>query len=116
MLKTALAVALATAALPAFAGDVRTSTPIEAKTLTTDNLQMVAYFVPKAGDLYEVTATWVDADGDSPHRLVMGLDDGERVSFSLPGHKETLFTFAREIDALTISTTPTDGEIRNASL
>lgn len=108
--------AAAAAALPAAAGEIRTATPLEATSVVTDNLHMVAYFVPAAGDLYEVTATWVDAEGGAPQRLVLSLDDGEQVSFALPGHEETLFTFAREIDALAVSSEPSDRVIRNASL
>ena len=98
------------ATLPATAGEIRTATPLEATSLATDNLHVVAYFVPAAGDFYEVTATWVDAEGSAPQRLVLSLDDGERVSFALPGHEETLFTFAREIDALAVSSEPAHRE------
>lgn len=121
MLKTTIAVALAAIALPvvtlpALAGEVRTATPIEATALTTDDLQMVAYFVPAGDDRYEVTATWLDADDDDARRLVLSLDDGDRVSFALPGNEDTVFTFAREIDAVTISSKPAGGAFRNASL
>lgn len=121
MLKTAIAVAFAALALPAvtlpaFAGEVRTTTPIEAKSLVSDDLQMVAYFVPLANDRYEVTATWIDADDAAAHRLVLVLGEGDRVNFALPGNGETLFTFAREIDAVTISSRSVAAEFRNASL
>lgn len=115
MLKTAIAALAALATLPALAVEVRTGTPIEAKSLATDDVHLVAYFVP-AGDLYEVTATWVDADTATPNRLVLSLDDGDQVHFALPGHPRTLYTFSRKIDTVTISADPATGEIRNASL
>lgn len=116
MKKIALSLALAALTLPAFAGEVRTTNPIEAKTLSTETLRMVTYFVPAEGGIYEVTATWV-ADGEpSPKRLVLGLGDGDRVGFSLPGHEETRFTFARERDALAVSSEPVDAGLQSAGL
>jgi hypothetical protein len=120
MSKPAIALALAAAvtlgALPAVAGEARTATPIEATSLAIGGVQMVAYFVPSAGDLYDVTATWIGTDGAAPQRLVLRLADGDRVSFGLPGHEGTAFTFAREIDAVTISAEPAATEFRSASL
>jgi hypothetical protein len=120
MLKTALGLSLAAAlpvlAAPAFADEVRTSTSVAAAALSTEKVAMVSYFVPAGNDLYDVTATWVARGGSTPQRLVLKLDDGDRVSFTLPGHEETTFTFAREIDAVIISSEPTDAGFRNASL
>lgn len=116
MLKTLVALTLATAALPAFAGEVRTATPMQAQSIATPAVDMVAYFVPVDGDGFEVTATWLGAEDDAPSRLVMRLQDGDRVSFALPGHKDTLYTFVRDFDAVSISAEPAETEIRNASL
>ena len=112
----ALAAVVALGGLPAAADDVRTATPIEATSLAIGGVQMIAYFVPASGDLYDVTATWVGTDGAAPQRLVLSLGDGDRVSFGLPGHDGTTFTFAREIDALTISAEPIPAEFHSASL
>ena len=47
----------------------------------------------------------------------MRLEEGDAVAFSLPGHMDTLFTFSRDFDAVTIGAEPaTSGAIRNASL
>lgn len=119
MTKTRIAAVLATAglafaALPAHADEVRTVTPIEARSVSVAGVDMVAYFVPGADDLYDVTATWTD--GTSLRRLVLRLDDGDSVTFALPGHADTLYTFARESARLIISTATSDGAFRNASL
>lgn len=116
MLKALVTFALATAALPAFAGEVRTATPMEARSLASPTVEMVAYFVPVDGGGYEVTATWLGDEDDSPSRLVMRLEDGDRVSFALPGHVDTRYTFVRDFDAVTISAEPVEAEMRNASL
>lgn len=121
MSKSVTALALAAAVLlggglSEASGKVRTETPIEATSLAVGGVRMVAYFVPAAGDLYDVTATWVGTDAAAPHRLTLRLGDGERVSFGLPGHDGTTFTFAREADALTIAAAPTPSGARNAGL
>ena len=112
-----LAVAAATlVALPAAADELRMSRPIEAASLNTDSLALVAYFVPLADDAYEVTATWLGDEDAEARRLVMRIEDGEKVAFSLPGHLDTLLTFSREFDAVTLSTRPVVAAFRNASL
>jgi hypothetical protein len=116
MLKALLASAVTVMALPALADDIRTTQPIEAGSLATDDLSLVAYFVPLADDGYEVTATWIGVDDTEARRLVMRLDEGDNVSFSLPGYEDTLFTFNREFDALNISAEPVISSVRNASL
>ena len=47
----------------------------------------------------EVTATF--QDGGKPHRVVMRMDDGESLTFALPGQGGSLYSFARRGDALT---------------
>ncbi len=116
MLKTVLALTLAAAAAPALAGEVRTATPFEAKTIATPSVQMVAYFAPVDADGYEVTATWLGAGDETPARLVLRLDDGDAVRFTLPGHADTDFTFARRVDAVTITTTPAADALRGAGI
>lgn len=114
MMKHALAAAaVALVAAPAFSDEVRTVHPIEATTLSAGGVDMVAYFVPTGDDLYEVTATWTD--GGAPRRLILSLDDGDSVSFAVPGHTDTLYTFSRNSAALTISNRPSE-ELRSASL
>jgi len=117
MLKSLLTAAVvAGAALPAFADEVRMTRPIQAGSLATDEISLVAYYVPLAGDGYEVTATWLGADEAEAHRLVMRLAEGDSVSFALPGHPEALFTFSRESDTVSVSAEPAAETIRSASL
>lgn len=47
--------------------------------------------------------------------LVMRLDEGDAVAFSLPGHAGTLYTFSRDLDAVTVRAEPA-AAIRSASL
>lgn len=47
----------------------------------------------------EVTATFHGAG--KPHEVVMRMDDGQSLSFALPGHQRSLYSFARRGDALT---------------
>jgi hypothetical protein len=117
MLKTLLSTVIAASfVLPAFAGEARMSRPIEAGSLAEDGVSLVAYYVPLADDAYEVTATWLGADDAEAHRLVMRLAEGEDVTFALPGHPGLLYTFAREFDAVRISTEPAAETFRSASL
>jgi hypothetical protein len=120
MMKTLLAAATTLVALPALADEVRISAPVAAGSLHTDDLALVAYYVPLDDGRVEVTATWLGAnslgDDAEARRLVMPLADGEKVAYSLPGHMDTLFTFARDRDAVTVHSAPAAAAIRNASL
>ena len=118
MIRPALAVVFALAAGTAAAADdeVRLMRPIEAATIATDDFTLVAYFVPVAGDGLEVVATWLGSDDAEPRRLMMRLADRDSVRLALPGHLDTLFTFARDLDAVTIATTPAPIVERTASL
>ncbi len=113
---SAFALALAAAA-PVFADQTVMTRPIEAGVLATEDLNLVAYYTPAAQDgLLEVTATWAATDGGEPRRLVMGLQDGDQVSFSLPGHMDTRFTFSREEEVVRITATPVVARFEAASL
>lgn len=116
MMKTLLAAAATLVALPALADEVRMSAPIEAGSLHTDDVSLVAYYLPQGDGSLEVTATWLGDEDAEARRLVMRLADGDEVAFSLPGHMDTLFTFARDLDAVTVRSAPAAVTIRNASL
>ena len=117
MLKMLLAVVATAAAIPAFAEEIRVSAPIEAGSLSVDGVAVVAYYRPLADDAFELTVTWLGEDDAEASRLAMRLEEGDAVAFSLPGHMDTLFTFSRDFDAVTIGAEPaTSGAIRNASL
>jgi hypothetical protein len=115
MMKTLLAAAATLVAVPALADEARISAPVEAGSLHSDDLSLVAYYLPLEDGRLEVTATWL-ADGADARRLVMPMADGDEVAFSLPGHMDTLFTFARDLDAVTVRSAPSALAIRNASL
>lgn len=115
--KSAAAVLALAAALPAFAGEALMTRPIEAGSIATEDLNLVAYYVPAQEDGFvEVTATWAPTDGGAAHRLVMRMADGDAVTFSLPGHMDTSFTFAREEDVVRVSSTPVTPRFKAASL
>jgi hypothetical protein len=104
-----LATAVFAAPPPAFAEQRTMTRAIEAATLHNGPLDMVAYFVPRPDDLLEVTATFaprhVDGAPFAPMRIVMGLADGDRTAFAMPGYPEALYGFARSGDEVTVSVT-----------
>lgn len=90
-------------ATSASADSARMSAPIQAGSLHDGPLDMVAYWVPQ-DDGYEVTATFIGRmPGEQPMRIVMLLGDGDDVSFSMPGYRSALYTFARSDDAVDVS-------------
>lgn len=111
----AFALALA-AAFPAFAEDALMTRPIEAASLSTEDLTLVAYYVPLPDAGFEVTATWLAQDATAPRRLAMRLEDGDSVAFSLPGHMDARFTFAREDDVVRVTSTSAPQHFKAASL
>lgn len=117
--RAVLAVAIAASALsfPALAGEIRLAAPIQAGTFAEEGIDLVAYYTRAEDGAYVVTATWVlDGDAASPRRLVMQLQPGEGTTFSLPGHEETSFSFARTGDVVTVTPAPAPTWKRTASL
>lgn len=90
-------------AAPAFAEESTIGRPIDAGSLHEGHLDMVVYYVPVEGDLLEVTATFAPKIGGDPHRVVMGLADGDSVAFSMPGHRGSLYAFSRSGEEVTVS-------------
>ncbi len=85
--------------------------PMQAASLHDGGLDMVVYFT-EAGDLFEVVGTWVERDGAyEPARIVMGMADGDDVSFTMPGQSQVAYSFARSGDALTVSADLTDEQV-----
>lgn len=109
---TVLAAALfSAAALPASAamtqGALTLAAPMAGATLSTGPVDMSLYYIRGEGKALNVVATYVsDAAPDQPRQIVMSLGDGDSVSFSLPGHLDTLYSFARHGDAVTVSSQP----------
>jgi hypothetical protein len=91
------------AAVPALAGEVRVSRPIEAVSLHEGALDMVAYFTELEDGAYEVVATFAEKSGTNPMRVTLAVDDGDNVHFAVPGHKGSLYGFTRESDVLNVS-------------
>lgn len=116
MFKTLLAAAATLVAVPVLADEVRMSAPIEAGSLDLGDLTLVAYYTLKGADSFEVTAVWLGDEDAEPSRLVMLLNEGDEVAFSLPGHADTRFTFAREFDAVAVRAEPMAETVRSASL
>lgn len=98
----ALLAALAPAAV--LADTVTLTTPHDAVVLQGETTDLRVHFTDGAEGAYEVVARYgTDA---APHHLVMALQDGDDVSFSLPGHDETLYNFKRVGGILTVTGEP----------
>jgi len=91
-------------ATPALADEATVGRPIEAGSLHEGRLDMVAYYVPVDGDRLEVTATFAPKGGGDPLRVVMGLADGDKVAFSMPGYQDSLYAFSRSGGRVKVST------------
>lgn len=114
--KFAAAALALSAAVPAFAADALMTRPIEAASIATEDLNLVAYYVPLGDEGYAVTAVWL-ADGEAePRRMTMRLESGDAVTFSLPGHLDTRFTFARHDEVVRVTSTPVVTKFEAASL
>lgn len=98
-------------AAPALAEETTVGRPIEAGSLHAGRLDMVVYYVPVDGGLLEVTATFAPKGGGDPLRVVMGLADRDSVAFSMPGYQDTLYTFSRSGEVVSVST-GTDTHLR----
>lgn len=108
---TALAAALFAAALPASAAmnqaALTLAAPMAGASLETGPVDMSVYYVRGEGKALDVVATYVtDSAPDQPRQLVMSLSDGDSVRFSLPGQLDTLYSFARNGNAVTVSSQP----------
>jgi hypothetical protein len=92
---SAAVVAAALLAAPAAAEQVTLAAPIQAGSLHEGLLDMVLYYLPVAGGLLEVTGTYAPKGGGEARRFVMGLSDGDAVSFAMPGYPQATYRFAR---------------------
>ena len=107
MISALALVASMAAASVAQAGNVTLTQPIQAGSLHEGGVDMVIYYTDQ-NTHFEVVATYVTPRApDAPNRLRMGLTDGDRVSFALPGEPATLYSFARADDTVTVETTST---------
>jgi len=81
---------------PAYAEEVTLSKAMGAGSLHEGPLDMVAYWVDGPEGSLELTATFRDRETeDEPMRVVMPLQDGDALSFGMPGYRGTLYSVAR---------------------
>ena len=93
----ALAAVLAsTLAATADAEEVTIGRALAAGSLHEGALDMVAYWTQLPVGPLEVTATFRDrTTSDEPMRVVMPMEDGDSLSFGMPGYEGALYSFAR---------------------
>lgn len=101
----ALAILLATTTFSsARAEEVTIPHALAAASLHEGALDMVAYWLDGSDGALELTATFRNrATDDKPMRIVMPMQDGDALSFSMPGYPSLLYTFARAQSDITIS-------------
>ena len=101
----ALAVLLgATLMAPAQAEEVTISQALAAGSLHDGALDMVAYWLDGPDGALELTATFRDrATDDEPMRIVMPMQNGDALSFGMPGYPASLYSFARSGQEIRIS-------------
>ncbi len=93
-------------ALPAQADQIELTAPMQGESLHEGGVDMAVYFI-KAGDLYEVVATYTDTTGPyDPARLRMGLADRDAVHFSLPGLRHVGYAFERHGGTVRVTAEP----------
>jgi opacity protein-like surface antigen len=94
----------ATLMASAQAEEVTISHALAAGSLHEGALDMVAYWLDGPDGALELTATFRDrTTDDEPMRVVMPLQDGDALSFGMPGYPSLLYTFARAQSDVTIS-------------
>ncbi len=106
MMKTfALAILLGTTLMaPAQAEEVTISRALAAGSLHEGALDMVAYWTEVPGGALEVTATFRDrATDDEPMRIVMPMQNGDALAFGMPGYQDSLYSFARSGQTVSVS-------------
>jgi hypothetical protein len=97
------AVASLAIAVPAFAEVAVLSAPLQAASLHTGALDMMAYRTALPDGAHEVTAVFRGRGNEEPQPVVMRLQDGDEVQFSMPGDLQTLYTFTGTADMVEVS-------------
>jgi hypothetical protein len=101
-----LAALVAAAPMAVQAETLVLTAPMAAGTLHEESADMSVYWLPD-GSAYEVTAVYVEpAEPAAPLSVRMRLEEGDSVVFGLPGVEGVSYAFAREGDALTVTTAP----------
>lgn len=106
---TALAAAAILVGSFAQAGEIELTKPIAAASLHEPGVDMVVYYT-EAANGYDVVATYIETQEPAqPYRMIMTLNDGDNVTFHLPGYKDTNYTFVRSGETVRVtSETTTD--------
>ena len=105
-----LAALLAVAPFAAAADELSLTSPEAGGVIHTDAAEMSVYWTPE-GDMMEVVAAYIPRDGGEVVRdLRMQLNDGDTVTFGLPGIEDAVYRFARKAGTLTV-TPERDAEI-----
>lgn len=98
-----LAVMIAAAPLAAVAEPLVLSAPMSGGTVLSEAADLSVYWLP-AGDAIEVVAHYVTADtAQTPQRLRMRLEEGDNVTFGLPGVRGVVYGFRHEAGALVVT-------------
>ena len=94
----------ATLMTSAQAEEVTISQALAAGSLHEGALDMVAYWLDGPDGALELTATFRDrAADDEPIRIVMPMQDGDALSFGMPGYEASLYSFVRSGQEIRIS-------------
>ncbi|MEJ8474542.1 hypothetical protein [Roseibium algae] len=101
--KTVLTALAVIAPLSASAGEIALNAPMQGATLQENGVDMSVYFTEADGVGYQLVATYV-APSEAPSRFQMRLADGDSVSFSVPGHMNTLYRFSRNQTQVSVKT------------
>jgi hypothetical protein len=89
---------------PAQAEEVTISRALAAGSLHEGALDMVAYWIEVPDGALELTATFRDrATSDEPMRIVIPMQDGDALAFGMPGYDDSLYSFARSGQKISIS-------------
>ena len=102
------------AATFAKADEIALTQPTQAASVHEGGVDMVVYYTDQTSH-FEVVATYLPGDADQPRRMRMGLTDGDRVSFALPGRPSTIYTFARSEEVVTVSADPAPVRVAQAA-
>lgn len=102
-----LVAATSLAPVTANAGEIVLKAPLQGRTLQDNGLDMSVYFTKTGANGYDVVALYVTKESPAdPQRLRMRLMEGESASFSLPGHMDKFFKFARTGTGVSVTSGP----------
>ena len=99
---TFAAALLATPMIGAQTGSVTLDAPGQVVSLNEGGIEVALLYEIAKDDEMQITATFQKSGaGAAAREVVMWMDDGDSVSFALPGHLGSLYSLSRHGDALT---------------